>query len=277
MRANTIKAVLASVLLLSGCGVAADDATAPSADVGGKADSAGAPVPSADWRVRVAGEMARLENERPERVAELRAMAPRVTRAGHLRFTTSVDDADVATVFLSRLAGGERDPGVRAALIEALPRTGGVFADALGELSAEPVAEVRAIAQAIAWRAPAEAALPVMRAGLADADAGVRAEAARAVSRHVDGKALAAEVAARLTDADAEVRAAAVRTVGIVGGADSDAVATLLADRRAEVRLEALRSLRRTEPALAEQLVRARELDRDPDARVRAAAAAATR
>ena len=175
---------LVSSLLLAACaacGAAADDhepAGAPAAQVAAPA-VVQAPV-TGDWRARVAADVAALRAASPELYAELAALAPRTTRAGLLRFTTQVDrDPRAAAVFLDRLARGGASEGERGALVEALPRTGGVFADALAELmAAEPSAAVRAVYVFVAWRAPEALALPVLRRGFTDGDAEVRAAAA---------------------------------------------------------------------------------------------------
>lgn len=226
-----------------------------------------------DWHAWAEAEVARLSRERPEFAAAVLALEPTVTRADTLRFTGPVvRDADAAPLFLHRFSQ-ERDPAVRAALAEALPRTGGRYADALGDLyAAEGDALVREVLVASAWRAPADDALAVIEAALADPAPRVRATAAHTASRHTDGARLTGALAERLSDDAAPVRAAAARALGVHGVAQAAALEPLLADADADVRLAALRALDRT-GAIAADPAPAARLTADPDPRVRRLAA----
>jgi HEAT repeat protein len=181
-----------------------------------------------------------------------RTLQPRMTRARFLRFTTSaIHDPVVAEVFIERLADGNESPEVRAALVEALPRTGGDYADAVLSLYGdEPEASVRTAMVGALQRAPAVQAREGIALGLEDRDAHVRAEAARVAGARPEIVELEAALADHVDDRDAEVRAAAIRSLGLVGADDKlDAVSSRLRDDDATVRLEALRALRRLDPA----------------------------
>ncbi|HEY0137047.1 MAG TPA: HEAT repeat domain-containing protein [Nannocystis sp.] len=123
-------------------------------------------------------------------------------------------------------------------------------------------------------RAPAELALPALRAGLADPDPAIRTAAAHATGRRRDGKALASELIALATgDAVPAVRAAGCRGLGQLRlpGAFVP-LQQNLSHETAEVRLAALRALARIDAARAAALPELGRLQLDPDARVAGAA-----
>lgn len=229
------------------------------------------PVASpSQWRDRVKTDVATLAASSPERLAELTRLAPTKTRAGYVRFTSdAIHDPRAASVFLQRLSRGGEPEGVRAALVEALPRTGGVYADAAVELfAAEASASVRAAYVHVARRAPETHAIALMSRGLADRDAEVQAEAARSAASHPAGKRLAPELRAALASTSPEVRAETARTLGILKIAEARGeLVARLSDSAADVRLEALRAIDRIEPAYVHSLPLA-TLAKDDDPRV---------
>ena len=255
----------AALLALLGC---ADQAT----DGGETAPAETAPAAAATPEVAPAPP-APSAAATPDVAPAPQAALPGTTRAGTRRFTgREVRDPGATQAFLDRFRS-EPDPAVRAALAEALPRTEGAWAGELaGLLAAESDPDVRAVLVAIAWRAPAEQAIPVLATGLADADARVRAEAARTAGRHRSGGQLIDALVARLSDPAATVRAAAAEAIGVRGGASGftrlSALTALTADADAEVRLQALRALERLAPG-SEVAAPAARLRSDPDERVR--------
>ncbi|MFN0245276.1 MAG: HEAT repeat domain-containing protein [Kofleriaceae bacterium] len=179
---------------------------------------------------------------------ELESLQPSVTRAGHLRFTTkAIHDPRAARVFLDRLHVATESEAVRAALVEALPRTGGDYADEVLELMAKERSPlVRAAYVHTARRAPAAQAVAIAQRGLADSSPEVIAETIRATASLVDGAKLAGPMRSALSSSDATVRMEAARTIGIlkIGIAKSDLDA-LAADASPEVRREAARAITR--------------------------------
>lgn len=248
----------------------------PAAPAAATAANAPAPAPaqvataSRAWRDRVAAEVAALRASSPQLLAELTALAPAKTRAGHVRFTSdAIHDPRAASVFLDRLARGGESEDVRAALVEALPRTGGAFADAAVELfGSESSALVRGSYVFAARRAPAPQAIALVKRGLADAAAPVQAEAARTAAAHASGAQVAAELRAALAAPDPAVRSEVARTLGLLKITDArDQLVPLLGDTSADVRLESLRAIDRIQPGFAKTL----PLDRlaaDSDPRV---------
>lgn len=251
-------------VLLAAC--SADDSAAPQPPSQQPAEPVVAD--GTPWRARVAAELAALD---PARRAELAAAQPQTTRAGGARFTTElVHDRRVAAVFLDRLARRSDDEATRAALAEALPRTGGLYADAVAELIAtEPSALVRSIFVHTARRAPADHAIAILRRGFADSALEVRTEAARTTAAHAAGGRLASELRAALADSDPALRVEAARSLGILKIAIARAdLERLLSDGVADVRLAALRAIDRIAPGSLAGSAALAALANDPDDRV---------
>jgi len=262
-----------ALLLVAAC--AEGDAPAP------------APAPqtpnstSTDWRERVQQDIDALQASDPQRLAQLESIQPARTRAGLPRFSTSaIHDPFAASVFLSRLERGTEPAGTRAALAEALPRTGGIYADALADLmGGETDGNVRTALVATGRQAPADLAVALLSTGLSDPDPRVRAESARAAAHRKDGGQLTAPLVALLWDSDAEPRAAAARSLGVLNIATvATELTRLLEDPNADVRLEALRALGQIDPSLVAALPQVARMASDPDPRIaRLARAAAVR
>ena len=161
---------VALIIFLAACGAPEDT----------KIDSSGTPLrpavtaptqsANADWRARVAADIADLRTSDPALLAELSAAPPQRTRAGILRFTsTQSADPRVTSVFLDRLSRGGGSVSERAALGEVLARTTGTYDDALVDLfAAERDATVRASFVHSAKRASSEHGVTVIQRGLAD-------------------------------------------------------------------------------------------------------------
>lgn len=178
----------------------------------------------------------------------LETLQPSVTRAGFLRFTDdAIHDPRAARVFLDRLEAGTESEGVRAALVDALPRTGGEYADAVLVLMAKersPI--VRAAYVHTARRAPPMQAIAIAERGFADASPDVIAEAIRATASLANGAQLAGSLRSSLSSSDPTVRMEAARALGIlrVGIAKTELDA-LAFDSSPDVRREAARAITR--------------------------------
>lgn len=230
----------------------------------------------AQWQPWLAAGLARAEQEQPAQVAELRALTPVATRAGHPRFTSdALGQPAAALVLLDRLSHGTDPAPLRAALAEALPRTGGAYASALvGLMALEADAEVRVAMVDALRRGAAEPALAGLRAGLVDPDPRVRAAAAEVTARRPDGATLAEPLIAALADDTAEVQHAAARSLGALAIADAfPALQARLSDKSADLRLHALRALTRIDADRASRLPELVGLRTDADPRVAEAAA----
>jgi hypothetical protein len=179
--------------------------------------------------------------------ADLQRLQPAQTRAGFLRFTDkAVHDPRAARVFLDRLESGAESEAVRAALVEALPRTGGDYADAVVELIAtERSPLVRAAYVHTARRAPATQAIAIVQRGFADSAPEVVAETIRATASLADGAKLAGALRMSLASNDATVRMEAARALGILAIPAKAELEALASDSSPEVRREAQRAITR--------------------------------
>lgn len=204
-----------------------------------------------DWRVRTAAALELGSRVAPEILAEARALQPLTTRAGFPRLVgDGLTLPFVGEVLLDRYVSGQEEAGVRRALIEALPRTSGDWAQAVAELlPAEPDVEVRVVMASVLRRADPAAAEVGLASALRDPRSEVRAEALRSVSFRPDGAGWSAAVVGGLGDASAEVRAAAARAAGYLGVTGAVPVLLpLLRDADADVQLDALNALGRLAP-----------------------------
>lgn len=244
-------------------------ADAPS-DVAGPATT----VPE-DWRGWVATEVDAIRDAQPERFNDLMDLEPLPTRAGTLRLRGDlIRSADAAAVLLHRLTTKSESTQVRAAIVEALPRTGADVGAVVADLmTTETDIAVREMMADTLWRAPSEASVAALRRALADAAPSVRAAAARSAARHEKGDALASELVAALADADETTRIEAIRAVGALKlDTAKEPLAAMLGDEAADVRLASLRALGRVDAQYAASRPELTALQADDDARVVTAA-----
>ncbi|MCA9711667.1 MAG: HEAT repeat domain-containing protein [Myxococcales bacterium] len=233
-----------------------------------RADAAAAVV---DWRPWVESEVDRLRRDRPEHFDAVMGLPARTTRAGLLRLTGPlIRDPDSAPILLHRLLSRGESAEVRAAIVEALPRTTGDYSAALADLMAlETEPQVRELIAFSLHRAQAPHAIDGLAMGLADVNAGVRAEALRSLGRRPDGSALAKEIAAALTDADERVAVEAARTLGNLQVATAkEALVAQLSASSAELRRHSLRALSRIDAEYTRALPQLQSLRSDADPKV---------
>lgn len=142
-------------------------------------------------------------------------------------------------------------------------------AEALAQLARETDGKLRQPLYRAIRNAPAETALPALRAALADPDPTLLAVAAQAASRRDDGATLAPELIANLTHADPAVRAWTARSLGALRVGDAiDALRRNLGHDHPETRVSALRAIARIDMTAASALPELAALQLDPDARV---------
>ena len=212
-----------------------------------------------------------VQNARPEFFDRVLRLEPQVTRNGFLRLTDPIiNDPDAAPVLLMRIESTAQDTMLRAALVEALPRTGGDYAEQLvGLMPSEKDDVVRSVMVRSLRTADGEAALAGLELGLTDSATDVRAEAARTLARRSDGGALSAELITALEDEDLAVRVEASRALGALAVAEAiPALSGALEDDEADVRLNALRAISRIDAQAARALPVVDRLTSDPDPRI---------
>ena len=263
---KTTQLLLLSAVLVAACSTREGESTTVTRE--GEIAEAGK---AGDWKVSAEERADAVRKDDPERFLAVSGLQPIKTRKGTPRFVgDAVRDPAAADVLLGRLAAGEEDPMVRAALVEALPRTGGEYgAELVAMLGDETDADVRVVMVAALERADAGSAQAGLVSALGDEDPIVRAEAARVVSMRPDGAALAGELEVALEDETPQVRAAAARTIGVLQLEDArDVLLSGLEDDDARVRLQSLRAIGRIDPAFAGSLPQLATLQADSDARV---------
>lgn len=201
------------------------------------------------------------------------ATAPKFVEAASLSWRERVASelaagkADGAAVVLDRLARKLDSEDVRVSLVEALPRNGGAYGDALADLFVdEGSAKVRA---AFVRATPTEQILPILRRAFLDPDVEVRIVAVRAAASHPVCERLASELRTALLHHHAALRAEAAKSIGLlkIEVARGELVKALN-DGNAEVRLEAMRALDLIAPGSLAGTAAVTALRSDPDVRV---------
>lgn len=206
------------------------------------------------WRERVAAELSAIE---AKQLIELMALSPASTPA----------EPKVASVIIDRLARKADPEDVRVALVDALPKTGGRYADALTELFVdENSAKVRA---AFVRAIPTDQSLAILRRAFADPSTEVRVVALKSASTHAVCEQLASELRNTLADREPVLRAEAARSIGALKiAAARDELVRALGDADPEVRFEAMRALDNIAPGSLAGTAAVTALTNDPDTRV---------
>ncbi|HCH63988.1 MAG: hypothetical protein CL927_12635 [Deltaproteobacteria bacterium] len=223
------------------------------------------------WAQSALTSAAALQSSNPDLADAILAAEPRPSRSGVPLFIDPTwYTPEAAGTILVRFAGGEDTPAERAALLDALSRTGGQWVPAVaGLLAHETEPAVRRMIVELMRDAPVATARDVVQAALKDSDPGVRTAALRVIGFHPSGSDLASLGLASLSDPVATVRSEAARSIGYSGYAQGfEPIRTLLADSDANVRFRALRSLEKLDIARVKTLSELGTLAVDNDAKV---------
>lgn len=257
---------------VEGAASPADAAESPAVTASAPKVVAAEPAPAvADWRPWVEAEVERLRAQRPDYYDAVMTMPARTTRAGFPRFTgPQVRDPEAAPILLHRLLSKGEPSEIRAAIVEALPRTSGDYSAAAAELlTLETDPRVRELLVGIMHRAQAPYALQGLERGLSDANPAVRAEAARAAGRRTESLELAPKLIAALTDTESKVQIEAARALGnLQAESAKEALVGRLSSDSAQVRRHALRALSRIDAGFARALPQLETLRADADPKV---------
>lgn len=228
-----------------------------------------------DWEKRVTAMDVRAWQYDQSVASVAWTVEPSPTRLPALRFVDPrIETPSAAGPLLARLVHGGERAEVRVAIIDALTRTGGEWPEVLADMFPEETdAAARASMVMSARRAKAEPGLELVRLGLGDKTAGVRAAAAETCP-WVDAKgALDGLVLLALADADPAVRAEAARAAGWMRiEASWEPIVKLLADPDPRVRLQAIKALQRLDPGDTAGLPEMGALRQDVDTKVQRAA-----
>jgi len=250
-------------------------ADGPNGGFGGKADD----FANSDWMARVEREVMELQQDDSRLWRTLLEAEGMQTRKGFLRLRgKDLHHPKAASVFLHRYLSA-KEAQERYYLVEALPRTGGLYEDAITELmNVERDDGVRAVMVGILAKGKTAKSVEGIAKGLGDKAASVRLEAAIAAGQNTHGASAGTALVGALADSDAAVRAASAKALGYhkVAGA-TDALAQRLGDGSAEVRLEALRAMSRIDRQGTASRADVAQLTSDSDARVRRVAERITR
>lgn len=250
---------------------AAEPESAPSATAEASAVRSQAAPAVQQWRPWMESEVDRLREARPDHFNAVMDLPVRTTRAGFPRLSGPlIRDPESTPILLYRLLSKNESTEVRAAIVDALPRTTGDYSAALAELIAvETEPRVRELIAAALSRAQAPYALDGLAMGLADANPRVKAEALRSLGRRADSQPLADQITAALTDPDQSVAQEAARTLGNLKiESAKDALVAQLSSSSAPVRRHSLRALSRIDASYTRALPQVQSLRSDPDPKV---------
>lgn len=225
-----------------------------------------AKTPAPSWQVRTAIAVGELEASDPALYHELLTLRPDRRVGDELFFAQpEIDDPRAAAVLLKRLLNGDDPVGVRLAVVDALPATGGDWqegAAALVGIDASPKVRKKLV-EVLRYVAPPHN-LDGLRLGFLDEDPAVRVAAARTTGFTRDGVALYTELISATLDEDWDMRAAAVQALGQLEVVQAQGrLVRMLADDSPAVRLQVLIALERIDPDGMRQLPELERLARD--------------
>jgi len=163
---------------------------------------------------------------------------------------------------------GHDHPAVQAALVEALPRTGGEWDDAIADLWDETSnATVRRMMVLTLEKADANVAYNALRAAASSDDAEIRAAAVRAMTWRKDADRFTSVFITGLQDRNDDVRSLAARASGLhkLESAKLTLAGMLDSESRDNVRLAALIALGQIDAEYARSLSSVTRLSRDTD------------
>ncbi len=217
------------------------------------------------------------ELSKTDLASRISSMQPSVARDRSLRFSDpQLLRADAAPLLLARLQNGDDSPEVKHALIAALPKTKGQYAQAVVDLlQREESADLRAdLADSLRLSTEPAIALAGLKLAAADTSPDVRKRALYAIGRRKDGASLAGVLLHALGDSDTSVHSASAKALGNLQIKEAFTFLQAgLSSQSSDLRLETLRAMARIDGSRAANLPELATLIEDSDARVRTAAA----
>ena len=225
-----------------------------------------------NWEIRLQAQIVSIWRVNPERASQCWTDAPGITRNGMPRFAGEPwRGPDAAPLLIERFIQGNDDTETRAALIAALQYTKGDWSQAVVSLFAVETEErVREVMADVLRYAESDAAWLGLSSAAQDDSANVRSAAMRSIGSRSDGAIGAEILLGAMTDPHAGVRAMAARSTGWLEIAPNwNALRPLISDENAEVRLHALRSMKRIDAVRTAQLTELHTLQNDTNDKVR--------
>lgn len=202
---------------------------------------------------------------------------PAIARDKSLRFSDArLVNKEAAPLLAARLRDSQDKPEVKHALILALPKTKGQYAQTvLDLLQSEPDNSLRVdLVDSLRLSTEPVLALKGLKLALTDKSPAVRTRAVFAIGRRPDGASLGALLITALSDSSPKVQSQSARALGNLSISEGfEALLPLLSHREATVRLEVLRAMARIDGERAASLSELGTLENDLDSRVRTAAA----
>lgn len=231
------------------------------------------------WEIRLQAQVLTIWRDNPERAMQCWTLAPGMTRNGMPRFAgENWRGPDAAPLLIERFIQGNDETETRAALIAALQYTKGDWSEAVVSLfEVETEERVREVMADVLRYADSEAAWVGLGLAAQDESATVRSAAMRSIGSRSDG-ALGAQILVQaMADGHANVRAMAARSSGWLEITPNwNALRPLISDEDAEVRLHALRAMKRIDGVRTAQLSELSSLQNDANDKVRRLATSIT-
>ena len=227
---------------------------------------------ASDWEQQIDTSVSMIEATDIEFANGVLNIDPITTRAGYPRFVGEwTRDERAAPLMLQRLINGDDHPTVQAALVEALPRTGGEWDDAIAALwedTTEPT--VRRMMVLTLEKASDDVAYHALTTAAASEDAEVRAAAVRAMTWRKDADRYEPVFLATLTDQNDEVRSLSARASGLHKLADAKlGLASMLdSETRDDIRLNVLIALHQIDAEYARSLSAVTRIAREEDGKL---------
>ncbi len=207
----------------------------------------------------------------PALARDLMALQPLPTRARMPRFQSELFlQPDAHWVLGERLLEAGDSPEVRAALVHAYASLPGAEPGLLLHLAkTDQDPQIRGAAVTALARGNTPQGLSAVRLGMEDSSSQVRQLAVSAAGYRADGLSLATDLVSALSDTDASVRAFAARSLGWLEHSGAwEPLRPLLQDASGDVRVHALRAMRKVDHAGTAALPELDKLVDDPDERV---------
>ena len=224
------------------------------------------------WEVRLQAQVVQIWRRDPDRAKLCWSSKPGITRNGMPRFAGEPwRGPEAASLLLERFIQGSDDTETRAALIAGLQHTDGDWSEAVVSLlETEPESRIREVMADVLRHADAGVVWEGLTHAAADPEAEVRAAAMRSIGSRADGADGTALLLTALSDENPQVRGMAAKSTGWLKIEQSyEVVRPLITDENPDVRLHALRAIRRIDEPRTAKLSELQQLQEDSSDKVR--------